>query len=188
VNAEVRQQPSRPIGLDFPLVDGQVYAFDLETGRATWPGPATVERRGIMLAQPRDIPLLMFVDRQLKRDAGGGGSQLRLLCLDKETGATLYRNDALPDTAGGHFQVRAGKGEPRSVGIEMSTRTVRLSFSDRPRAPEPPANDRIEAPRKNLGRGLWGVTQRMGDAIQGAIEDPAGNPWREADVQPPDDD
>jgi hypothetical protein len=177
VNGEMRQQPSRPIGPDYPLVDGQVYAFDLERGRPMWPGPAVVQRRGIMLVQPTDIPLLVFVDRQLKRDAGGGGSQLRLLCLDKQTGATVYRNDALPDTAGGHFRVRAAHGEPRSVGVEMSARTVRLAFSERPRAPEPPANDLVEAPRKSLGRGLWGVGQRMGDVIQGAIRNPAGTAW-----------
>ncbi|HMO87451.1 MAG TPA: hypothetical protein PKC18_21270, partial [Lacipirellulaceae bacterium] len=133
VNGEIRQQPSRPIGVDYPLVDGQVYAFDMTTGEAMWPGPAVVSRRGISLTQPVDIPLLVFVDRVAKRDAAGGGQQLRLLCIDKQTGATVYRNDDLPDTSGSHFRIRAARGDPRTMSIEMSTRTVRFTFTDEPR-------------------------------------------------------
>jgi outer membrane protein assembly factor BamB len=178
MNADSPTQSSRRVGNDYPLIDGPVYAFDLITGRPCWPGPAIVQRRGIALTQPDDIPLLVFVDRVMKRDAGSGGSQLRLMCIDKRTGATIYRQDELPDTAGGQFRVRVPRGQPRSIALEMSAQTVRLAFSDRPRPPEPPANDLVEAPRKSLGRGLWGVTQRMGDMLQGAMQDPSGKKWR----------
>jgi outer membrane protein assembly factor BamB len=172
-----RQQPSRYIGLDYPLVNGFVYAFDLATGRPTWPGPAFVEHRGIALTQPEDVPLLMFVDRETTRSSTDQRSQLRLLCLDKRTGATVYRNDALPDTAGGQFSVRAVAGEEPEVQIEMSARTIHLAFSELPRSPEPPANDRVEAARRDSGGGLLGVAERMGQAIQGAIQNPAGTKW-----------
>ena len=83
----LRRQASLSIGIaDYPLVDGQVYAFDLRDGRPLWPGPAIVEQRGIALAQPSDIPILVFVDRQSKRDASGQSNNARLLCLDKATG------------------------------------------------------------------------------------------------------
>jgi hypothetical protein len=127
--------------------------------------------------QPVDIPLLVFVDRESTRDASDRRSQLRLLCLDKRTGATIYRNDALPDTPGGQFSIRAVRSAQPTVTIEMSVRTVRLAYSSWPRPPEPPANDRIEAPRKGSGSGLLGVGQRMGEAIQGVIQNPGGTKW-----------
>ena len=75
LNSAARQQASRPIGLDYPLVDGQVFAFDLASGEPLWPGAAVIEARGMALSQPTDIPVLVFVDRLLKRDASGGGHQ-----------------------------------------------------------------------------------------------------------------
>jgi hypothetical protein len=171
---ESRQQPSRPIGPDYPVIDGQVYAFDRVTGEASWPGPAVVAHRGAALAAPLDVPLLLFVDHVAKRDSANTGVQLRLLCIDKLTGATQYRNDDLPATAGQQFRVRASSGKEPNITIEMSARTVRLDYSARPRPPEPPANDLVEAPRKTLGRGLWGITRRMGDLIQEEIQNPGG--------------
>ncbi len=172
-----RQVLSRPIGTDYPIIAGQVFAFDLRDGRPLWPGPATIDQRGIALAQPTDAPFLVFVDRLVKRNANGAGATLRLLCLDKRTGATVYRNDDLADTPGGQFRIRASHDDPASVTIEMSTKTIRLRLTDQPRSPEPPANDSVEAPRKSLGRGLWGVGQRMGSIIQDKIRDPTGTNW-----------
>jgi outer membrane protein assembly factor BamB len=177
VSGQSRPVLTRPIGPDYPVVAGQVFAFDLQDGRPLWPGPATIEQRGIALAQPTSIPVLVLVDRLVKRDAGGANSTLRLLCLDKQTGATVYRNDDLADTPGGQFHIRASHDDPASVTIEMSTKTIRLRFTDEPRPPEPPANESVEAPRKSLGRGLWGVGQRMGSVIQGVIRDPTGTNW-----------
>jgi hypothetical protein len=170
VGGAARQQSSRPIGLDYPLVDGQVFAFDLRDGRMLWPGPAIIESRGVALSQPTEIPMLVFVDRVVKRDAGGSGTKLRLLCIDRNTGATVYRNDDLPDTSGSPFRIRATRGAAPYVDIEMTTKTIRLKLSDQPRPPEPPANDLVEAPRKSLGRGLWGVTRRMGSVLQDVIQ------------------
>lgn len=170
VSGPARQQSSRPIGLDYPLVDGPVFAFDLNEGKPLWPGPAIIESRGIALSQPTDIPVLVFVDRVVKRDAGGSGTKLRLLCIDRNTGATVYRNDDLPDTSGSQFRIRATRGASPYVDIEMTAKTIRLKLSDQPKSPEPPANDLVEAPRKSLGRGLWGVTRRMGSVLQDVIQ------------------
>jgi hypothetical protein len=174
LSTESRRPQSAAIGFDYPIVEGQLYAFDLQTGKPTWPGPATIAHRGLDLASPLELPLLMFVDHVQKRDPTNTGAQLRLLCLDKRTGAAVYRNDDLPATAGQQFRIRTANDKPPAVTIEMSARTVRLEFSDRPRPPEPPANDLVETPRKTLGTGLWGVARRMGDRIQGAIQNPGG--------------
>jgi len=173
VNGETSQQATNSIGADYPLVAGQVYAFDLASGEMSWPGPAIIGRRGIALAPPAEIPILVFVDRMPKRDEGGGSSKLRLLCVDKQTGATVYRNDSLPDTSGSRFRIRTVRGEP-AVAVEMSERTVRLAFSDRPRSPEPPANDFVEVERTNRGGGLWGIGRRVGAALQEEIIEGAG--------------
>ena len=129
VSGENRQQPSRPIGPDYSVVDGQVYAFDRQTGQPSWQGPATIAHRGAVLAAPLDVPLLLFVDHVAKRDSANTGVQLRLLCVDKRTGATQYRNDELPATAGQQFRIRTSSGKDPSVTIEMSARTVRLEYS-----------------------------------------------------------
>ena len=63
----------------------------------------------------------------------------------------------------------------------MTAKTIRLTLSEQPRSPEPPANDLVEAPRKSLGRGLWGVTRRMGNALQDVIQK-SGGTNREWDV------
>lgn len=172
LNGAARQQASRPIGLDYPLVDGQVFAFNLRDGEPLWPGGAVIDSRGLALSQPADIPVLVFVDRLLKRDANGAGTKLRLLCIDRATGATVYRNDDLPDISGGQMRIRASRGEEAAVDFEMTAKTIRLTFSDEPRSPEPPANDLVEAPRKSLGRGLWGVGRRMSSALQEVLKNP----------------
>lgn len=162
--------------LDYPIVNGSVYAFDLKSGKALWPSPAVVRNRGVMLQQPSEIPVLVFADRQLIRDsATGGGSKLRLLCLDRRTGQTLYRNDALPDTSSNRFRIR-GKTEPApAVALEMSAGKIVLALSDTPRPPQPVANDDLETPREKKEHGLRAVGQKFGEAMGKALEGSAPN-------------
>ncbi len=174
VDAHSRQQRHKNIGDEYPLVDGPVYALDARTGEPLWPGPALVKFRGPALAQPEDLPILVFVDRVINRDASGTSTGLRLLCIDKRSGRTVFRDDALPDTAGGLFEMRAQwDNEPR-VSVETSSRLVQLTFTDQPRPPQPPANDELEAVRPRDERGLWGVGRRMGSALQNALQRPRG--------------
>lgn len=158
---------------DFPIINGYIYAFDLKKGAPLWPGPALVRNRGLILQQPSEIPFLVFADRQLTRDSSaGGGSQLRLLCLDRRTGQTVQRLDALQDTTSNRLRIR-GIAEPApAVAVEMSAGKIVLTLTHAPRPPQPPANDDLEAPRDNTERGLRAVGQRLGDALRNAL-DPA---------------
>jgi hypothetical protein len=167
-------QQHRPIALaDYPIINGLVYAFRFESGAPLWPGPALVRNRGIMLGQPTDMPLLLFVDRKSTRDGNtGGGSRVRILCLDKRTGQAIYRNDDLPDTSPTRFRVRGQPGDVPTVSVTMNEAELTLTMSDRPRPPQPPADDDLEAPRSGAARGLWGIAGRMGSALQSAIETP----------------
>jgi hypothetical protein len=76
---------------DFPMINGLVYAFSRSTGKQLWPAPAVVRNRGIVLSQPQDIPLLVLRIEVVRDAAAGGGSQLRLLCIDQNTGQTVYQ-------------------------------------------------------------------------------------------------
>jgi outer membrane protein assembly factor BamB len=165
-------QQSRSIAsTDYPLIHGLVYAFDLDSGEPLWSGPALVRNRGIALGQPTEIPLLVFVDRKMTRDGNaGGGSRTRILCLDKRTGQTIYRNDDLPNTSATQLRIRALQSEAPTVSVAMNEAQILLSMSDRPRPPQPPADDDLEIPRSSAERGLWGVAGRMGSALQSALE------------------
>ncbi len=94
------QQQFRPIvpSVDYQIVNGPVYAFNMKSGKKLWPGPALVRNRGTLLTQPPDVPFLVFADRaQIRNSSNAGIAQLRVLCLDKRTGETVYR-DQLPDS------------------------------------------------------------------------------------------
>jgi len=162
---------------DFPMVDGFVYAFDQTTGKPLWPAPAIVRNRGIVLSQPREIPLLVFADRKMVRDpATGGGWQLRVLCIDQRTGQTVYRNDKLPDTSIVNFRIRGEPGASSggsAVAVELNAGKIQLAMTDRPRPPRPPVNDDLETLRDDGERGLRGIGKRMSGALQGALENPA---------------
>ena len=69
VGSSAGQPSSRKLGSDYPLVDGQLFAFDLRDGRLMWPGPAVLEWRGLAVTQPADIPVLVFVDQMIKGEA-----------------------------------------------------------------------------------------------------------------------
>jgi outer membrane protein assembly factor BamB len=182
-----RQQPQqhRPVeDLENAVTSGLVYAFDLASGEVLWPGPATIQNRGYVEQQPDGIPFLIFMDRYTTSDGiRGAKRRLRLLCLDKRTGATVYRNDELPDMPVMRLRIHGDRGESPQVTVETNAGTIRLALSDRPRPPRPPANDELEASRQDKDRGLMGVGQRMGAALRGTIlQNPeAGNPQEPID-------
>jgi hypothetical protein len=115
----------------------------------------------------------VLADRKSVRSAASGGNyQLRLLCLDQNTGQTVYRNDVLPDTSITKFRIRGERdGEP-TVAIETNAGKIQLTMTDRPRPPQPPANDDLESKRDVEERGLRGIGRRMSGILQGALENP----------------
>jgi hypothetical protein len=72
-------------------------------------------------------------------------------------------------------------------------------MTDRPRPPQPPANDDLEAPREVEAEGLRGIGRRIGEVLRGHLEKtedeskpPAANrpiiPAEKVEVQVQDDD
>jgi hypothetical protein len=166
---------------DNPSINGPVYAFSMKTGKPLWPGPATVRNRGIMLTQPPDLPFLVFVDRQQAHNANETSAQLRVLCLDKRTGETVCRKDRLPDTAIPRFRIEAEREPSPQVTLDMGASKLLLTMTDRPRPPQPPANDDLEATREIVEHGINGIGARLGSALRGALE----NGTRDTPTQQP---
>jgi hypothetical protein len=157
---------------DFPLVTGPIYAIDLTTGQPSWPSPAYVEERGLVLAAPSEIPLIVFADRESHRDTGAGSMKLRLLCLDSITGQSVFHNDDLLDVADGRFRIRAvassesSTDRRRRVTIETTAQQIQLTLSDEPRPPEPPVRDELVARREVEETGIRGALLRAADILE----------------------
>jgi outer membrane protein assembly factor BamB len=164
------------VGADYPLVNGFVYAFSLETAKPLWPAPAVVRDRGLGLHLPADLPLVVFADRESQRDARTGNMKLRLLCLDRRTGEAVYHNDDLPDTVIGQFQVSGLPNGDPTIQLLTSAQRILLTATDEPRSPEPPANDDLIAPREYAETGLRAVARQLGDALQEANRGNQRNP------------
>ncbi len=173
ITAQIQSQV-RPLGqpFDYPIINGPVYAFNVKTGKQLWSGPALVRNRGVYLSQPLDIPFLVFADRKLGHTAtSGANSQIRVLCLDKRTGETVYRNDQVPDSSVPHFSIRSDIERRPVVSLELGTAKIQLTITDRPRPPQPPANDDLEGSREIVERGLRGLGLKLGNALPGALND-----------------
>lgn len=169
----------RPIAppIDYPIVNGLVYAFSMKSGKQVWPGPALVRNRGIYLSQPADVPFLVFAERMLGKDAStNGGSQIRVLCIDKRTGESVYRNDNVADTLITRFRIEGENESGPVVSLEAGAARIQLALSDRPHSPQPPANDDLESTREVAERGLRGLGVQLGGALRGALERPARIP------------
>src|SRR5262249_54213105 len=152
----------QPMSFDFPMINGAVCAFNMKTGKPLWSSPAKLRNRGVVLSQPPELPFLLFVERQITRDAAaGGGAQVRVLCLDKRTGETVYRNDHLPDVPITRFRVRGETESRPKVNLELGSTKILLTLTDRPRPPQSPTNDDLEMSKDVVQRGLRGVGERM---------------------------
>src|SRR5262249_46803103 len=132
--------------------------------------------------QPSDLPYLIFADRQQARNGTNETTaQLRVLCLDKHTGETVYRNDRLPDTAAPRFRVEAEREPQPQITLETGASKLLLTMTDRPRPPQPPANDDLEASGEIVEHGIRGIGARLGGALRGALE----NGTRDTPTQQP---
>ena len=111
VNSRVQPQ-FRPIvnvmPTEFPVVNGPVYAFSLKSGEPLWQAP----RNGAQ-SRRRAATAARYTVSNLRRPPNaqgpfnGAAAQLRILCLDKRTGQSVYRNDGLPDANVTRFRAGA---------------------------------------------------------------------------------
>ncbi|NOZ40037.1 MAG: PQQ-binding-like beta-propeller repeat protein [Planctomycetes bacterium] len=164
------QQPgeafgNRPVkglnGTDYSKAfTGQVYAFDRQSGRAMWDRPAEVQGLPLVLTQPVDLPMIAFAGNIHRQARNRTKPEMGILLLEKSSGRMLFHDETLPQSSH-YFFLRASDTELHEAVVEMSTRKIRLAFTDRPRSPEPPARRDVQ---KKAGAGTGGL-QKIGGKI-----------------------
>ncbi|MCH8923678.1 MAG: PQQ-binding-like beta-propeller repeat protein, partial [Planctomycetes bacterium] len=135
-NVRVTAAPSGS-DVNMKMVNARVYAFDRAGGKPLWPAPARIDRYGLLLHQPRELPVFV-VARQVT--FSGKSTASELLCLDKRTGRLVYRSAPLPKPITNYTIA----GDPSQRAVSLMIRSggqptyVRLVFSDQPTPPDPP--------------------------------------------------
>jgi outer membrane protein assembly factor BamB len=121
--------------LNNPLLNGMAYAFDRKTGQKLWQAP--IDKQGLTLDQPRELPVLVFASRVYERQAAQGNVNTQpytsVMCLDKRTGKVAYQ-----EKMAGHigiFEIDS-RPEERIVELKLLRHSVRMKFTDEPIPPE----------------------------------------------------
>ena len=137
-----------------PLINGFVYGFDRHTGERLW--TRRLERQGMLLDQPRELPIVCFSSIVYERQQQQRHSQhVSLLCLDKRTGHTVYQEQLGSEF--GAFELETDP-QQQKVHLRLLRKTVRMKLTDEPydevepvpaEAPdenseETPPNDRLD--------------------------------------------
>lgn len=139
---------------------GQLYVFDRNTGRASWSRSAEIEGLPLMLEQPVDLPVVVFAGNIQRRDAKGSKQEIGVMLLEKATGRLLYHNEKLP--ASPHYcSVSAADNEKNEVVIEMINTKINVKFTDKPRAPEPPAMSDVQRDEEKGVSGLREIGNKL---------------------------
>jgi hypothetical protein len=154
-----------------PPMAGSVWAIDRGDGSLLWPGPATVSRHCLHLAQPTDLPVLVFC-RQTRAHGDGGRPWLNLLCLDKRTGHAVLEEDRIQVRP--HMFVGCEVvGDPVDHAITIrgangTTRPITLQFTAEPMPPRPP----FQAAGRPLSsrRPLDGLERSLGPPADAALD------------------
>jgi outer membrane protein assembly factor BamB len=114
---------------------GRVYAFSRETGKLQWQTPAFVSHHWLPPDQPTESPLLLFV---ASRNANNKLTTA-VLALDRRSGRNVYQKEF--DGMASNCDIMADPVKhSASLLLGQTGRAVTFQFTDRPLAPEPPAN------------------------------------------------
>jgi outer membrane protein assembly factor BamB len=124
-----------PGGFFSPLVNGQAYAFDRQSGASLWPQPVGLDQYGLPLQQSSELPVVVFLRQIRKTDRGrSAGIVTSVLCVDKRTGDILYGNDDIP-TQTRAFEV-VGDIQTGKVSVMLPARTINIQFAEKGANPE----------------------------------------------------
>jgi hypothetical protein len=105
-----------------PIERGRLYAFDRH-GKLLWPAAVKIQDQFMLAKQPSRLPLLTFVcqirDERMR-------TKTSLLCIDKRSGRTLYKEMDKPT----NILRIVGDAEKKTVELVMQHDTVTLKFTD----------------------------------------------------------
>lgn len=114
--------------LNNPLLTGMAYGFDRHTGQKLWEAP--IDKLGLALDQPRELPVLVFASRVYEKGgASGNEPYMSIMCLDTRRGAVVHQETmkgAIP-----LFEV-AAVPDQQIVELKLLRHSVRMKFTDEP--------------------------------------------------------
>jgi len=145
---------------DAQVVTGRIYALHASSGEPVWDRPATVEGQGLPNLQPNASPVLVLVSRLVDRRNNQTSENTKLLCLDKRTGRSLYRDDQITAIGNAPWSMRVDDGSQPSVTIQLPYTTLEMQFTNAPRPPEPVALAEVEGVPQKASSGLENLVRR----------------------------
>ncbi len=124
---------------DFPNISGKVFLFDRYDGSMRWRHAAQVYEQRLMLAQPQELPIIVFVGASPGTPTTRNRSSINILVLERATGRLITQQERLENS---HIvEVSISNAEEREISIDMAKKSVQLRFADGRRPPEPPFMD-----------------------------------------------
>lgn len=134
----VTVQPS-PGGFHCPFIYGPLYAIDRESREMAWQSPAFIDRWGLPMDQPSELPVVTLMRYTTKAgDRGARTTRGGVLCLDRRDGSIRLLEEDIPLIVNAYKII--GDVTKQEIGIEIpGNQVLRLKFTDEPVPPEPPA-------------------------------------------------
>lgn len=135
-NVFLRPVPGPP---DNKVVNGWAYGFDAAGGAKLWQQP--LEQQAVLLRQPVNLPLLMFVCHVFERPGGAtprNTNYVNVLALDKRSGRVLHK-ERYPAPLGNY--VLEADRDNHAVHLQLMHESLTFEFTAEP-VEEPEANEK----------------------------------------------
>lgn len=143
--APATPSPTTPVPLrSVDIFHGAMHALDRETGALLWPSPAKIDQSGLVIETASTSPVMVFAkaSRQSSRVIPTGNLTGSILVIDKASGRNLFEKSGFALQAGAPYcrvEVFPASKEVNVIAPGRAFGGVRLSYTDDPRPPEPPA-------------------------------------------------
>jgi hypothetical protein len=125
------------------IFHGTIQALDRHSGARLWPSPARIEQSGLVIETALSSPVMVFAKAsragRLLRTGDLTGS---MLVIDKATGRSLFERNGFtlqPGSPHCRVEVSLATKEVSVIIPGKSFGGVKLSYTNDPRPPEPPA-------------------------------------------------
>lgn len=126
-NVWLRPVPGPP---DNKVVNGWAHGFDAASGQKLWSHP--LDQQAVLLRQPSDLPLLMFVCHVFERPTGAAPrntNYVNVLALDKRSGRALHQ-ERYPAPLS-NYSLEANLAE-NSVQLQLMHESLTFTFTEEP--------------------------------------------------------
>jgi hypothetical protein len=122
-------------GLQQRGMHGRVYAFGRTTGKLQWQTPAFVSHHYLPPDQPTESPLFFFAANRQSNNK----RTTNLLVLDRRTGRNVYEKELNGQAMSSEIAADISKHTTTLALFGDTNRSVTFEATDKPVAPEPPA-------------------------------------------------